>query len=194
MPGIVAYTQAELLDIFGRILPIGYWQPIVDKEGDGFELFQAIAQVLSLTSAQVERYWRGGFLTLAPEGSFATVEVVFSRPDAGLGAVTVLAGTVVTTSNGGRDFITNANVVFGIGDLGPHTVLATALYPDEEFNVPGERTSAFGELFPGSIDIIKALLEEPPYGDPTIVVKQVPPPTLSNLGQTEGFLGCRGSW
>jgi len=193
MPAIVAYTQQQLLDLFGRILPIGYWQPIVDREGDGLEIFQGIAQALTLTSQQVEAFWKGGLLTLAAFGAYSKVEVELFRPSATLGAVDVLAGTVVTTSNGGRDFTLDSVVSFGALDLGPKTVMATAIYPDEEFNVPGQRVTAFGEIFPGSIDTIKALQQNPPYGDPTIQVRQIPDatggafPALEQLGEDRGL-------
>lgn len=193
MPAIVAYTQAQLLALFERIFPVEYWQPIADLVGDGLEIYQAIAKVFSLTSQEVETFWKGSLLALAPAGAYASVTVELFRDTATAGAVIVKTGTVVTTSDTGRDFITQADVVFGALDLGPFEVLATALYPDDEFNEPGPATTAAGETVPGAIDTIKKLVMDPTLGDLTIQVRQVTDatggsfPWLEQLGADRGM-------
>lgn len=87
--------------------------------------------------------------------------------------VTVKAGTIVTTSVGGKDFVMLTDVTFQPADLGPFTVQVEAVAPGYEWNVTGQVTTADGTLLDGDIDTIKILVEEPPLGDTTIKVRQM---------------------
>jgi hypothetical protein len=87
-------------------------------------------------------------------------------------AVVVKAGTIVTTSSGGRDFATTVDVAFAPTALGPFSATIQALGKDYAWNVPGTITAADGELLPGDIDTIKTLVEDPPMLDLGIQVRQ----------------------
>ena len=108
--------------------------------------------------------------------------------------VTVLAGTVVTTSRGGLDFVTQEDVVFAPAALGPLTVDVEAVAVGYEWNVIGQRTAADGSTLPGEIDTIKILVEDPPLGDTTIQVRQINDTTggvddaLPALGRNRGIV------
>ena len=89
------------------------------------------------------------------------------------GALTINPGTVVTTSATNRDFILLFPVSFSASQLVAAPVLCQAVAESFEFNnCLGPIVTAAGELVPGSIDTIKALLTTPDYADPTIVVAQ----------------------
>lgn len=92
--------------------------------------------------------------------------------------VTVKAGTVVSTSNGGRNFVTTADAPPFTNngsptDLVVSNVPATAIVESYEYNVPGPVTRESGEVLPGDIDTIVFPMQDPPFGDPTIQVRQL---------------------
>lgn len=192
MPAIVAMTQAQILTLFERIFPVEYWQPIADQVGAGLELYQAIAKVFSVASEQVEAMWKGSLITLAPGGSFASATVEFFRDNSTAGAVTILAGSIVTTSNGNRRFLLQTDVVFGALDLGPFSATVIAEYPDEDYNVPGPVTTAAGETIPGEIDTLYRPLLDPILGDLSLQVRQVSDATGGSLPWLEQLGADRG--
>jgi hypothetical protein len=193
---MTARTAAEFLAMFDRILSPEYLEPL-KSPGPGYELLQAIAKVGERLSLALEREFTGQFVLSAGAGAQATCTIAFSRPDATHGAVTVKAGTIVTTDTG-RDFALQGDVAFGAGDIGPLNGVAVAIANGWEWNVPGPATSASGEAIPGSIDTIRLPLQDPPYGDPTITVAQVNDATggaddmLPELGHDRGIDRLKG--
>lgn len=103
--------------------------------------------------------------------------------------VTVKAGTVVTTSDGGADFVTQADQIFLWSDLGPFDVTVQSVAQDYAYNVNGQFVSAGGETIPGEIDTIKTLIEDPPFQDTTIQVSNLLPTT----GGKDDALGALGA-
>lgn len=162
-------SQADLLAMLERILPESYLEPM-RTASSGYELLQSFAKMLERCSLAVQRLACGSYILTATGGASATVTVSFTRPSAAGGAVTVKAGTVVTASRSGRDFMTLHDAVFGALDLGPVAVPARAVVHAYEWNVPGQVTAADGALLPGDIDTVKNWILEPSYGDATILV------------------------
>lgn len=193
----VFHDQSYYLALFDRNLPEDYLTPIRVALNGGYELFQGFAEVGERLSLAIERLECGSFIIFAPGGRYATVVVEFYRDNATAGAVTVKAGTVVTTSQG-RDFITTTDAVFGPVDTGPITAAAQAVAPGYAWNVPGTRVTARGETLPGDIDTIKTTIQTDAAGavgyvDPTVRVRQVPDaaggvdPMLDGLGADRGL-------
>lgn len=108
-------------------------------------------------------------------------------------SVTVKAGTIVTTSQGGRDFVTTADAVFGSSTLVVTNVPATAVVSGYEFNVPGPVTTADRTVLPGDIDTVEFFYQNPVFGDQSIQVRQVTSATggvdadLDQLGADRGI-------
>lgn len=169
---VASYSSADFLALFDRLFPESYLEPL-KSPGPGYELYQAAAQVGARVSLAADRVDQCAYIFTAPTGSFATVNVLFSRQVNTAGDVTVKAGTVVVTSKGDRRFATTADAVFSGGALGPISAPARAVAMGYEYNVRGQRTAADGEILPGEIDTVLELFEDPVFGDPTIVVSQV---------------------
>jgi hypothetical protein len=112
--------------------------------------------------------------------------------------VTVKAGTIVTTSSGGRSFFTTQDVTFNQNDLGPFTVPVVAVAKGYEWNVPGTVIAGDGTALLGDIDTISTLIENPPLGDPSITVSQAQPttggadPALDQHGVDRGIIRNAG--
>jgi hypothetical protein len=102
--------------------------------------------------------------------------------------VVVKANTVVTTSIGGRDFITMADQTFMPLDLGPFTVPIQSVAKGYEYNVPGQVIAADGEVLAGAVDTVKTLREIPDMGDLSIKVRQL----VATTGGADGTLGSIG--
>jgi len=168
------YSQNDLLGLFDRLLPPHYIAPL-KSPGPGYELLQMTAQVGARLSEAVERFACAAFILSASGGSFATGTVQLFRqaaiPD-GVTTVVVKAGTVVTSSLGGRSFITTADVTFAPSALGPFDVPVISVAMGYEYNETGTKTAADGASLPGEVDTIVTLVEDPAYGDPTILVTQ----------------------
>jgi len=185
-------STANLLTMLGRYLPPSYLDPL-KSPGPGYELLQALAAALSRVSLAVGRSESGLYILTAPSAVKAAGTVQLYRASATAGAVIVLKGAMVATSEGGRDFILTADAAFGALDLGPVSAAVEAIGPGWEWNVTGQRTTAAGEVAPGEIDTIKLPLQDPPYGDPTILVRQVTdmtggqPAMLDQLGEDRGI-------
>lgn len=101
----------------------------------------------------------------------------------------VKAGSVVTTSNGGRDYVTQADVPFAADDLGPFDVAVTAVAAGYEWNVPGQVTAGDGSLLEGDIDTMRRLVEDPHMLDLAIKVRNV----AATSGGRDGALDSLGS-
>jgi len=163
--------QADVLDLFDRILPDWYLEALKNP-GPGYELLMGYAQMISRVSEAIGNLECGVFIGDAAGGTKAEGKVQFSRPTHAAGAVTVKAGTVVRTSVGGRQYVVTGDVAFGALDLGPLDASVVAVARGWEWNVPGALTTARGEVVAGSVDTIELPLLDPPFGDTTFVVSQ----------------------
>lgn len=165
------FDQAHFLSLIDRLLPEEYLRPLKSMPDSGYEIFQALAALAARLSDAMHEVECGLVMLYAGGPTYAEVDVVFYRESAAAGAVTVKTGTLVSTSKGGRAFETIEDAVFGGGDL-QVTVAARAVAAGFEYNVPGQRVTAGGEVLPGEIDTVDVMLQDPRYGDPTIKVKQ----------------------
>ena len=105
--------QTDFLDMFDRILPFEYLEPMKVGLGDGYELFQGFAKVGERLSLAVARLDADTHFLTARGGVRATGTVQFVRDSWTAGAGTVLKGTVVRAYALDRDFVTVADGVFG---------------------------------------------------------------------------------
>jgi hypothetical protein len=165
------FDQQHFLDLIDRLLPEAYLRPLKSNPNAGYEIFQAQSAVAERLSTALHEVECGLVMLYAGGPQYATADVQLYRETAAAGAVTVKAGTLVSTSVGGRQFELTADAVFGASDL-QVTVAVKAVAPGFEYNVRGQRVSAGAEILPGEIDTIDVALQSPSYGDPTIKVKQ----------------------
>lgn len=184
-------SKQDFLDLADRWLPSEYLDPLKDP-GPGFEVIQAYAAIFNRSSIAVDAFCRAGFILLADGGAKSTVTVAFRRPTAAAGAVTIKAGTVVSTSRTSRPFVTTEDLVFGAGVLNL-IVAAEALISAYEWNVTGIRFAADGTLLAGEIDTILTMRQDPVFTDQTFMVSQVTDaiggssPALQLLGEDRGL-------
>jgi len=171
---VAAYTQAELLAIINRLFPQSWLAPLRDP-GPGYEAIQAQAAGAARVSEAAANAEAALYVTTAPFGALATTTVAFTRASAAAGAVTVLRGTVLRARDSELRFVLQEDVVFGALDLAgtPAAALVQAEYQSEAYNVAGPTVSAAGAVTPGQIDQIEVALQDPPFGDPSIVVAQL---------------------
>lgn len=188
---IAQLKQPYFLDLFERILPADYLVPL-RISGSGYELLQSYAKLAERVSLAVARFDSNGFFLSAAGGASASTEVMFSRPAVGA-AVTVKAGSVVTTGRGDRRYVVVKDAVFGAGDVGPIGATVQAQAQGYEWNVPGAVVTAAGDTLAGEVDTPWKLVEDPPFADPTITVAQPTEivngefPALSALGLDRGL-------
>lgn len=185
-------TQQDFLDLFDRLLPNHYIEPL-KTPGPGYEYLQGVAEMMARVSEAISHVGTGNYILSATGGSYATATVEFYRGTFVYGAVTVRAGTRVRTAYG-YAYETIGDVVFGATDLGPHAVTVRAINKGWVWNLPGQFTRPNGEVVPGSIERISVPLMDPPYGDPTMQVRQTTDATgganamLDGLGHDRGIL------
>lgn len=183
--------QQHYLDMFDRILPLGYVSALRDP-GPGYELlcgFAKLAERLSLATAHTKV---AGLITAAAGPQKARCTVAFSRSAPAANAVTIKLGSVVRASDGQRDFVLLEDVAFGIGDAGPHNGVVEAAAADYKWNVSGPVTAPGGTI-PGAVDTALTLIQDPPFADATFVAVQVDDATggqdaaLDQLGADRGI-------
>lgn len=172
-PPITALEQGDFLDMFERLLPDHYLEPLKNP-GPGYEALQAFAKVGERLSQAVEHASAGLFMMSAEGGRFATGIVEFYRPAANGEGITVVvkAGTMLLASKTGVRFKTLTDVTFVAADLGPFVVEVQSEAQGYEYNVAGSVLAADGTVMQGEIDTIDVLVEDPALGDTTIVVRQ----------------------
>lgn len=168
----VQLSKGYFLALFDRTFPFEYLYPMKTNPDSGYEQFQGTAAMGERGSLAVFRLERDNLISCAPVGAKASGTVEFSRPTFAAGAITIEAGTVVTTSKGDKRFILQEQVVFGSTDLGPKTGAVLAEGVGYEYNVLGAFITAAGEEFAGEIDTIHLLYTTPAYGDITFIVEQ----------------------
>ena len=178
---ITAYTQQDILDLFDRLLPPHYLEPL-KSPGPGYEVLQAAAVMGARASGAVQRAMCGAYVLSATGGLKAAGSVELYRAEVNPEGilVTVEAGTVVKSSRGGRKYKTLADVVFTSSALGPFSVAVEALLQGYDYNEPGIVVAADGTSLPGEIDTIVTLVESPDMGYLTIQVRH---PTATSGGK-----------
>lgn len=192
--GFTAHDQTYYLRLAERVLDPEYVKGL--QAGEGYELLQAFAKINARASEAIKNTAEGSFITYAQLGSFAEGVVEFYR-SAVHGAVTVKAGTIVQ-AEGGRFFRTLNDAVFGALDLGPVSANVRSLFQNYQHNVTGTVVTNGGITLPGEIDTIRVLVEEPPFGDPSIKVRQLVSttggrdPSLELLAVERGITAANG--
>lgn len=102
-PPLTSYVQGDFLDIFDRLFPLHWLDPIKDP-GPGYEVLQAFAKVMARTSEAVCTFGGNAFITSAHGGSYAAgaISLVRDTPTAllsGLHAsITAVAGGKATVT------------------------------------------------------------------------------------------------
>ena len=198
------YDEQHFLDLFDRVFPDDYLAPLKLYPDSGYELFQGMGALGARISQAVERLECDSYVITAAGGVAAGGSVQFFRPNGLAGSVTVKKGSLVTTSAGGRDFVTLEDCAFSSGTggssassssaLGPIDIDVRAITSGYEWNVTGQVITPAGLVIPGEIDTCKALILDPPYGDTTIQVQQLldttggRAPALDGLGADRGIL------
>lgn len=192
-----SFDQQHFLDLVDRLLPEEYLLPLKLNPDAGYEILQAFTSVGERLSAAMHAVECGMVMLYAEGARYAATTVVFYRENYFAGAVTVKAGTVVTTSDGDRAFETTADAVFGATDL-TVTTSVRAVVADYQHNVRGERVTAGGEVLPGEIDTVASMIQSPDFGDNSIQVRQEADATggaadwLSRHGDTRGLTQSEG--
>lgn len=167
--GFVANSQAYYLRLAERTLDSDYIKGL--QAGEGYELLQAFAKVNARASEALKNTAEGLFIGYAQFGSFSEGVVEFYRT-AAHGAVIVKTGTIVQ-ADGGRFFRTLNDASFGALDLGPVSANVRSIFQLYQNNVTGTVVTDSGITLPGEIDTIRILVEDPPFGDPSIKVRQI---------------------
>lgn len=162
-------TADDLLAVAGRVVPETYLQPIRDV-GPGYELYQASAAVMARTSLATARFEDDVYILTAKGGALATVPVTFYRLTATAGAVTMLAGTLVRASSRGVSYRTLTDAAFGPTDL-TATTSAIATGYGYEWNIRGPFVDRDGAVWPGDLDTIDMPMQDPVFGDPSVLVR-----------------------
>ena len=186
-------TAADLLDLIERTFPPTWLDGLRDP-GPGWELLQAYAAQWADLSAGIAATENGWYFGTAPFGRRATVSLRLTRADGTL-AITVLKGTRFKASRNGHVFVLDADRAFGIGDLGPYTVAATARWEGYEANYAlGPRTTLAGATLPGDVDTVDLLFTAPALPGLVFHVEQLADaaggldPALGQLGADRGLV------
>ena len=183
-------TQADLLALLERVQAPHYIDPI-KAQGPGYEMYQAFAKVFERASLAVGRLECDVFILTAGGGETSTATVTFTRPNAAAGVVVLKAGTIVVTSKGGHQYVLPQDLTLTGTSAGP--ALVRAIAQGFEYDQPGPKTTATGAVLEGEIDTIELPLQDPAYGDPTVVVAQTTdgvggmPAMLDALGEDRGI-------
>lgn len=172
--GLTQFSQDDLLRLADQVLDSDYVHGL--KSGEGYEILQAYAAQFARLSEAVRHTGDGSFVSYAHGGSYAQGAVELFRTGVGNPAVVVKAGTVVTAA-GGKFFRSLEDAVFAHNDNGPHAVHVQSIFQTWQGNTVGRTITPRGDTLPGEIDTIRILVEDPPYGDPNIQVRQINPTT-----------------
>lgn len=189
----VMMDQAYFLRLFDLLYPLDYLMPMKVNADAGYEIFQAMAKVGERVSQAVQALETGCVILFASLGSKAKGAVTFARPflAGGAPAVTIQKGTIVRASDGKRDYVTDTDLVFGVGVLSG-SVTITAVAPGFEYNVRGSLTTAGGEVSPALIDTIWSMQMSPQLGDLTFAVSNPLPITGGTAAYLDGLGVDRG--
>lgn len=192
LPLLAPYSQAQLLDIFERILPPSYLNPLKEP-GPGYEILEAYAALFARTSEAVANIANGNYIATATSGGYSRGEVELYRATPIFGAFTLKAGTLVGIP-GGYNYETLTDVTFSATDLGPQLVEVRAVVRGWLYNRPGPVTLPSGEVLPGPVNrLVRPVLPEGGNFDPTVQVRQRTAmvggssPMLDGLGYDRGL-------
>ena len=196
-PLSIPLVQADFLAMFDRILPQSYLAPM-KAGGDGYEYFQALGKLGERLSAAVVNLERGAWILSATEAARATVGVSFHRDGPAAIDVDLLGGTLVQDIASGRRFILTQKTTIPAGDVSTGTLQASATAPGYEYNARGPAVAANGDAIEGDISDVLRLVEDPPFGDPSLRVQQDTagtggtPGALEQLGSDRGLVRLSG--
>lgn len=193
----------HFLDLWESLFPPSYLDGL-KSPGPGYEVLKAYAEVGRRLSLAVARLDCGAHILDSFAAALSNGYVQFTRANNSVGDTTIRAGTIVSTSNGNRKYITLTDVAFTGAALGPLSVQIAAVLPGWEFNVPGLATAADGEALPGEVDTVahidaflspsgERFLNSPPFA----VTNALPicggrPPMLDGLGLDRGIIRSDG--
>lgn len=187
-----AYTEQDFLDLFERLLPDHYLEPLKDP-GPGYELLQAYAAVGARMSTAVANVANGNYISTAPAGAYSVGQVEFYRETAIYGEVSLLPGTIVASADG-YTYALTSTVIFDEGELGPITANVQATVRGYLYDKPGPKIAADGSVIPGDINILVTPVVAYNHNfDPTIQVRQLTDtvggvsPMLDGLGVDRGL-------
>lgn len=186
-PAEASYDQEHFLQVLDGLYPPEWIDPIKETPNAGYEQLQAAAAVGARVSTAIGRFEADCLIDYATGGTFATGVVEFVRTETTQGAVTIAAGTLVRASQSGKDFVTQADVNFGVSDLGPFAVAIQSIAKGYEYNVPGQVVTAAQEVIEGEIDTIQTYAIGSTF-DPTMQVVQL----LPTSGGTDASLDALG--
>lgn len=187
-PTPTVLSQDHLLAVARRALG-PYAEQLEAAQVGGWEVLRALAAMYSRISLAIGRWELEATPVTATGPARASVEVSFRRPTANAGAVRIKAGSLVRASASGAVFKTASDAVFGALDLGPVSVVATAVGASEEWNVMGQYVAPSGDVLRGEIDTIDLALLDPVFADQSLTVENVP----SAEGGRVGFLDIHGA-
>lgn len=186
--GLFPYTQADLLAVYDQLFPENYLQPLKNGQADGYELFQAMADVGARISLAAEHVICATYYLAAPDAASATGTVLFSRSVGGP-ALTILSGTLLEASNYNNQlFRCTQDTSFLLNEVGPLSCPVQAAFPGYQANLPGEITAPDGSIIPGAIDKFVVPFQDPALADPSITIRQ-PDPTTGGTADTLDLLG-----
>lgn len=176
------FAQEDFLRLFDRLLPDYYLAPL-KSPGPGYEYLQAVAKTMSRASEAASHMASGSYVGSATGGRRAYATVQISRMGSAFGAVTLLPGTLVGTSDGYL-YQTLTSVSFGASEIGSKLVEVESTARGWDWNKPGPVLAASGEMLSGSINrLVSAVVPVGGSVDPTLTVQQVAaaPYTLTTL-------------
>lgn len=189
------FDQQHFLDLFERILPQSYLDPLKNP-GPGYEYLKGVAAAAARISESVAHEATGQYIWAAPTGAYATGTVNFKRPTTLYGQIVVKAYTTVATPDGYR-FRTTQDVTFSPSAYAVTNVPVVALAKGYLWNVPAPFTSLGNQEVRQGISVITRPLFEDGSGnpafDPTITVEQATDttggvdPYLNQLGSDRGI-------
>lgn len=163
-------TQAEFLDLFEAVFPRD-WIESLRASPAGYELLECFAAIGERLALASDRFRDNALAITADPLAYALVTLRLSRVTTAA-AVKVKAGSVFSTKDG-RGFATTVDASFGIGDDGPIDVVARALLPRYEWNLPAPTTRSDGTVIGLAVTEVTNLILDPPFGDQTISVTQL---------------------
>lgn len=188
-----ARSKEQFLALAERMLPAEYVATLQAPNGHGWEAFAAMAAQAARVSLAVSRADDALYTSTAPAAAYATVPVQFHRQTTAAGAFTIKPGSIVSNGRGVR-FILEADVPVGANDIETNFVIVRAEAPGYEWNVRGVDVARDGTAIPGEVNTIERLETDPPFADPTLLVRNVDPgvggapPVLEQRGADRGIV------
>lgn len=182
-PGLVdAALRYHDQDYFLRLLesrmPRAYIAALKEGDGDGYALLQVIAKVAERVSIAIGRLERDSLLASSYLGIKSVGSILAWRTDV-TGAVTLLAGTTVVSTQTGRRYKMLASMALSNGEMSnwyAQYVIAEA--PGYEWDSKAGFYGKSGDFIDGCIDAFETVLTSPAT-DPSIWM-------LSHLDDTTG--------